>query len=249
MNTIPVTVDVQVLESSIPPGRRKAIDQHITFEHTFDVPSYTSDQAPVVVIETKKYDGEIREYRGVDQRCYLLAYEGDKSRTEYSHAQNRFQAARQTEQEWSDIIFIDGKTWKHAGEPCYKVEPSGYGSSSITVRTALYRPGTSGPYNAFNALEFELACNAFQTGAGTPLRVVETLEVLDPSFIRMPASAQRLTETKKQAEAGFSDALKAFQSLSDPEGMLMAVNLMSQAVEAAKESLRMLPEIPRAHAF
>lgn len=245
MKMTPLTLTIQTVEDIVPPGKRKPVPTDVTFEHTLDLASYTAEEAPVVMFETHKDGTRATEYRGVDMRCYMKAHGGHKPRTEYSRSMSRFHAVREIAEDWARYVLIDGETWRQVSEPCYRVEPQGWSRLNSSICVAL--SGEGGPdvtmFNAFNAHELELAKEVALKGTSGEVDVRQTLEILDPSYVRIPSYRDRVHQARQEARERLEEIQEALEAFEDREGLQLVAQLLKKASETTEEAFHLLPTL------
>jgi hypothetical protein len=221
-----VTADVAYRPYRIPPRCRKERPVDEVFQCHIDIPSVTSDEAPVVAIvpDGRGYLGTARG-GDVDMRCfdgllYVALTDGDKpvmagspkfpakvTHTSYEHGS--FEAMVEAKKSFNGILIIDGQVWKSAEEPSYTIMTMGLGGShgGTYLELSFFDRGMTGrrfPVTEYDhAVEsaVEFAQKRGDTNSIRMIRETPKVKVLDPAAFKIPTEASRLAAAEEEVRA------------------------------------------------
>lgn len=221
-----VTADVDYRPYRIPPRCRKARPVPESFKHSIDIPSVTSDEAPIVAIvpDDRGYLGTARggdvPMRCFNDQLYIALTDGDKpvvagtpkfpakvKHASYEH--DSYEAKSEAEKSFEGILIIDGQVWKSAEEPHYTIMTMGVGGNhgGTYLELSFFDRGMTGrrfPVTEYDhAVEsaIEFAEKRKDTNSIRMIRETPKVEVLDPTAFKIPTEASRLAGAEDEVRA------------------------------------------------
>lgn len=224
--TFTVTADISYRPYRVPPRCRKARPVPESFKHHIEIPSVSSEDAPVVAIipDDRGYLGSARggdvEMRAHDGQLYVALLDGDKpmpagsSRfpTAVKHASyehDSYEAKTEAEKTFEGILVIDGQVWKSAEEPSYTIMTMGLGGNhgGTYLELSFFDRGITGrrfPVTEYDhAVEsaIEFAEKRGDTNSIRMIRETPRVTVLDPTVFMIPTEASRLAGAEAEVRA------------------------------------------------
>lgn len=252
-----ITVDLTYHPMRLPTPRHRKLRPVPTLEKvTVKVPVYTDSDAPVVArVPEGAMPGIVRwdtsELRHDGRRFYAkeVDYQGnpivglpDKVEEDI-YTQSLPEATSRVIDSYAGTVLINGEVWQHVSEPVYTVYTMGlganHGGTGMDARFLDDAKHRTSADRIFSILEPEtaiegavkVALDRGDTESVPRIRAwFKKIEVIDPSVFKVPTTAQRDAQARKQVESLLDDVARMVTSGT------ISRDVLDQAEEIIKQA-------------